>query len=293
MGGGNKLDPATVARKGMDADGIKRTVDLSSQVEFWPTPNMRDAEETARHTTTTGVMHSGTTLTDTIRQWPTPQQADGSKMSRTHLRGNLSLDATSAEWPTWRTPHTRDWHEQGPRADHPQRQLYIADQAAQWPTPDLTNRKSAKAMTASTDNGRRSGGGNSSPPGLEQVAELACGVMPEEMIGIELPPATRQILASSFLCSPPARTILDGLPFSRRVRILLLLCRRLRTRLPSPYRKARRLFRKRLNPSFTDWLMGLPIGWSSVDLDSNALGMPWFLSKARACLQSLLGDSEC
>ena len=33
--GGKKLDAATTRRKGMDADGIKRTVDLSNQAEYW------------------------------------------------------------------------------------------------------------------------------------------------------------------------------------------------------------------------------------------------------------------
>ena len=36
--GGKKLDEATTLRKGMDADGIKRTVDLSNQAEYWRTP---------------------------------------------------------------------------------------------------------------------------------------------------------------------------------------------------------------------------------------------------------------
>lgn len=56
-----------------------------------------------------------------------------------------------------------------------------------WPTPVASNnRKSRKAMTASKDNGRRSGAGNSSPPGLEQAVELAMGVMPKELDGMAL-----------------------------------------------------------------------------------------------------------
>jgi hypothetical protein len=43
-----------------------------------------------------------------------------------------------------------------------------------WQTPCAgTNRKSERAMQPSVNNGRRSGGGQSSPPGLEQQAELA------------------------------------------------------------------------------------------------------------------------
>ena len=50
-----------------------------------------------------------------------------------------------------------------------------------WPTPCIRNRKSARAMTPSVNNGRRSGGGQSSPPGLEQAIELSMGMVPREM----------------------------------------------------------------------------------------------------------------
>jgi hypothetical protein len=46
-------------------------------------------------------------------------------------------------------------------------------------------------------NGRRSGGGMSSPPGLEQIAELRAGRWPSDMPPYEdLPPATREIIDS-------------------------------------------------------------------------------------------------
>lgn len=66
-----------------------------------------------------------------------------------------------------------------------------------WPTPCASvNRKSARAMTSSEDNGRRFGGGQSSPPGLEQAVELSLGIVPRELIGIaldKLPPSTRAL----------------------------------------------------------------------------------------------------
>lgn len=42
----------------------------------WPTAVEGDSRSSGRHTTTTGVMHSGTTLTDAMRQWATPQSRD-------------------------------------------------------------------------------------------------------------------------------------------------------------------------------------------------------------------------
>jgi hypothetical protein len=65
------------------------------------------------------------------------------------------------------------------------------------PTPETVNRKSKKAMTASMENGRRSGGGNSSPPGLAQIAELRAGRWPKDLPPYgELPPETRKIVDS-------------------------------------------------------------------------------------------------
>ena len=48
----------------------------------WPTPAASDSRSSGRHTTTTGVMHPGTSLTDAMRQWPTP-------CARDHQGGNL------------------------------------------------------------------------------------------------------------------------------------------------------------------------------------------------------------
>lgn len=61
----------------------------------------------------------------------------------------------------------------------------FAKMAVQWPTPmSGSNTKSERAMRASTQDGRRSGGGQSSPPGLEQIARLMLGdavILPDEM----------------------------------------------------------------------------------------------------------------
>lgn len=51
----------------------------------WPTPQTTDAASAGRHTTKTGVMHSGTTLTDAMRMWPTPRASEGE--ARTHTVG--------------------------------------------------------------------------------------------------------------------------------------------------------------------------------------------------------------
>ena len=42
----------------------------------WPTATVGDSRNSARGTTTTGVMHVGTTLVDAVRLWPTPTTQD-------------------------------------------------------------------------------------------------------------------------------------------------------------------------------------------------------------------------
>lgn len=48
----------------------------ASSAWAWPTPTSGDARSSGRHTTTTGVMHPGTSLTDAVRMWPTPKASD-------------------------------------------------------------------------------------------------------------------------------------------------------------------------------------------------------------------------
>jgi hypothetical protein len=75
-----------------------------------------------------------------------------------------------------------------------------------WPTPQTQNRKSRRAMTPSTDNGRRNGGGQSSPPGLEQAVEIAMGVTPREMDGLPVKCPCRCHTSMSSAAGSPART---------------------------------------------------------------------------------------
>jgi len=46
---------------------VPKRVETWTKGQVWPTPNTRDASAAGRHTTTTGVMHPGTTLTDAAR----------------------------------------------------------------------------------------------------------------------------------------------------------------------------------------------------------------------------------
>ena len=68
---------ATAASYGSSQNGINSsrpsagTASLPTLASNWPTPCTTDAKDTARSTTSTGVMHPGTTSTGAIRAWCT------------------------------------------------------------------------------------------------------------------------------------------------------------------------------------------------------------------------------
>lgn len=107
---------------------------------------------------------------------------------RTSLVSALeALTRCSLVWTLAATPAGLSWWvltTLGRRTDASGCGSWPTAQVHDWPTADSFNRKSQKALTASTENGRRSGGGNSSTLGLEQAVAL-------EPPG-ELPPPERQ-----------------------------------------------------------------------------------------------------
>lgn len=138
------------------------------------------------------------------------------------------------------------------------------------PTPMAThNRKSARALRSSTDNGRRSGGGQSSPPGLEQAAELLDGTIPRELTGVDpadLPAATRALYAT-----PNARDGLGGSSDAEKRRadgrqVNLRDDVREREGLADPAVLAASGRVAALNPDWVEWLMGFPLGWTDLDV---------------------------
>jgi hypothetical protein len=200
---------------GRDKDGGYGTGgEFEKFVKNWPTPAVTDSTATANQTAgrsdPDSKHHDGVTLTDAIRQWPTPQTADGERGSQTPMRGDGNPTMRGAAL-QWATPSARDWRSGDASDQTMERNARPLNEqvVSRWATPDTFNRKSRKALTASTENGRRSGGGNSSPPGLEQMAELHAGVMPPEMEGIPLPPATRTMVESLWP-TPDASVANDG-----------------------------------------------------------------------------------
>jgi hypothetical protein len=139
--------------------------------------------------------------------WPTPSSRDGDpkrgmtapgspNWARKVARGSITAsgllsDDLASSAAAWATPSARDRKgrdipgrsgapslpdqvmrlhgDESSPSDQTSHRLWPT---GQWSTPCAgTNRKSERAMAPSVNNGRRSGGGQSSPPGLEQQAE--------------------------------------------------------------------------------------------------------------------------
>lgn len=84
----------------------------ATECSSWPTATAGDSRSSGRHTTTTGVMNHGTTLTDACRAWPTPTAAltnDGESPESFLARqkkwahkyhNSMPLTVASKMWPT-------------------------------------------------------------------------------------------------------------------------------------------------------------------------------------------------
>jgi len=55
----------------------------------------------------------------------------------------------------WRSPNTRDHHAGGPRLHHPQRQVALVDQSAEWPTPSVPNGDRTSNTTSTRADGSK------------------------------------------------------------------------------------------------------------------------------------------
>lgn len=145
----------------------------------WPTATVGDCASAARHTTTTGVMHPGTTLTDAIRLWPTPMS--GHPTNANSKRGMDTLQVAAEMWPTPNAAISQDgegadtWlarrerlKAKGYNGNGAGMPLAIA--ATMWPTPNVPNGGRTLspediAAKGTTENGKRQ-------VGLENVAKL-------------------------------------------------------------------------------------------------------------------------
>lgn len=176
--------------------GVADTLTAQASLGSWATPTTNDS---LRSPSMNFAPTPNLTLNHmaVLSSWPTPKEADGRGSGGTRpTKANEEL-VNAAKLAGWGTPSAQDdnqsrmspeamakeWNRDGASQSNLAKQSHML---AGWQTPVTLVRKSGKAMLTSEENGRRSGGGNSSSPGLEQQAELAAGLIPAELQGPEM-----------------------------------------------------------------------------------------------------------
>ena len=161
----------------------------------WPTPlaGNADGSQAPKDASPTGKRTDGPKATVSLptiarlASWPTPVAEDGESSGARLSRGTADTLTAVTRLAGWPTPLEDDANN-GTRASGDYQSLTRAAQMTGWATPMAsTNRKSTRALTPSTNNGRRTGGGQSSPLGLEQMAELAAGIIAPDVAASGLP----------------------------------------------------------------------------------------------------------
>jgi hypothetical protein len=256
----------------------------------WPTPTAQDSESSGRSTTSTGVMHPGTTLTDAARDfWATPRTKTGGPESSARKKelgrkrsGGSDLQAQALEFGMWPTPaaslvnmqeNPQTWlaraeklREKGINGNGAGMPLGIAAQL--WATPTAHDGRRPGVDIHSTQDRN-----------LSKEAKLWHTPSANDWKGSSKPGQRRGQLSEDGLlwgmdsrCSPPDEpTQSNGNESSPPIQTSRLL----------------------LNPKFTAWLMGLPATWTCVcahgQSNSASLAMLLYLSRLQQHLDFLFG----
>lgn len=205
----------------------------------WPTPQTTDAASAARHTTQTGIMHPGTTLTDAIRLWPTPTE-DNANNCGGPSRTNGTYSDLRVDVNRWTTPQAHD--AVGPKTPE---QIEAQRQRTGSGVRNL-NEDAAHWQTPGTDSFRSRGGDRKDEMGLDQEARHwgtpTTRDWKDGATSLENTPVNgllgRQVLPWSSL---PAPQIPDG-----------------------PASSGNGQTSRRLSPRFVEFLMGFPIGFTEI-----------------------------
>jgi hypothetical protein len=209
--------------------------------------------------------------------WPTPLTSDQFGAREDDGKRGLGLTTRAREWPQgWPTPRAQDGPKGGPNQQHGTGDHALPVFVTKWPTPKATDAKGADPAKVENRSGKRHMG-DSLPTVTERnwptpsardwkgspdaVRAEGVGTSAQRLDQLDR-------VAENFPYSRrDQRTHELGLGFSQPVRTLPPLCRLLLLVYRSDF--LRRWLR--LNPAFSEWLMGWPIGWGAC----RSLGTEW------------------
>ena len=287
---------------------------------FWPSTRAEDAESCGNHPATS---HSGDSLTGVIKTWKTPHgfsagngpdgnefstqvrnwatpsasmpndgespeswQARISELKSRGINGNGAGVPLGLEARLWQTPASDSFRSRGgDRVD----EMGLDQQARMfWPTPDSMS-GGPESSARKKELGRMESGGSD----LEAVAQHWPTARANDHKGSAKEGQRRGQLdeAAEQIFSPPAQAIPDGRKSSESTdtsvpQSPLVASVSGGTTRPDLSK------RRRLNPAFAAWLMGMPWWWTSIGPISFAQSeMESWRSRQRSLLQFFLGGS--
>jgi hypothetical protein len=210
---------------------------------------------------------------------------NGRLYERPMLVHRISGTGRSSSRGEWRTPNTRDHHAGGPRLDAENRQTSLVDQAKMWPTP----RSNDDRLSAHNNRDHSTMAGGSLTDAIRMWptpqardnksadAEGSGNYQRKVELGWTLDLNTTAVNWAN----PKAMDLnVVASRYSHPVQ---------ETPTPGPQSSpSGQTSRRRLNPAFVEWLMGLPVGYT----DFAPLETASWLSRLRWHFESLCGDQE-
>lgn len=170
----------------------------------WPTAVKQDSASSGRHTTETGIMHPGTTLTDAVRTWPTPRTDEHGQMNSQD--NGVALSRMAETWPTPRAitggAESAERKQELGRTESGGGDLQAA--AENWPTPGAGDDRGPNPSWAKAAE-RHAKNGVNKQMGLRDFAVSSPQVRAISVSGGELSPTDlqtflRRRLNPAFVC---------------------------------------------------------------------------------------------
>jgi hypothetical protein len=259
--------------RGINGNGMGVPLAIVAQeamAPHWPTANTRDAASAGRHSTTTGVMHPGTTLTDAARLWPTAQAHDTGRSPAAHMAmrkrvwGGDPTTATSLAVAAklWPTSRSEDAESTGTHRGRDNDTLTSATR--EWQTPKSGGRNAYRGGPRSEEPllaGQAQEATESATSWMTPAAGGGTGYLSGSNRDTWRPTLDSQVRGAQPILHSPVglrtpTTTTPGEPSSASVQTS-----------PQPWlpsHDAEPPLQRQLNPSFVEWLMGLPIGWTCI-----------------------------
>jgi hypothetical protein len=279
--------------KHLEADS-KAGRDLKTSAGNWPTPS---AEEGGYNQSDSPNAKQRPLLNSAAKNWPTPRAEDGESCGN---HPNSESDSLTGVTKAWNTPKTARGNYTRDHGDPEMERPSLQGQAEMWATPKVVQ-GGPETGQRKKELGRDESGGGDLQAQVLQMWQIPAADSFRSRLGDRVDEMGLDQQAR-FWPSPQSRDFRSGetqsdYGNSRPLNEAVLDS----PSLPDPSTQnsgneslnSLPILRRRLNPAFVAWLMGLPWWWTNPGPISSArLETEWYLSRQRRLLRFLLGERD-